>query len=107
MSLSRLLRCVLVPAAVFLIGVQEGFAQDRGVIQGRVFLEGTRDPVAGAVVAAVPPRFQPDGTVESLATPVETVSDDDGRFTINWIRSGIWNVTTSCLSGRPRCDPNR
>jgi len=95
MSLSRLLRCVLVPAAVFLIGVQEGFAQDRGVIQGRVFLEGTRDPVAGAVVAAVPPRFQPDGTVESLATPVETVSDDDGRFTINWIRSGIWNVTTS------------
>ncbi len=27
MSLSRLLRCVLVPAAVFLIGVQEGFTQ--------------------------------------------------------------------------------
>jgi len=95
MTASRLFGCVLVPAAVFSIGVPEGFAQDRGVIQGRVFLEGTRDPVEGAVVKAVPPRFQPDGTLESLAEPVETVSDDDGRFTITWIRSGIWNVTTS------------
>ena len=60
-----------------------------------MFLEGTRDPVAGAVVKAVPPRFQPDGTLETLAEPVETVSDDDGRFTITWIRSGIWNATTS------------
>jgi tetratricopeptide (TPR) repeat protein len=95
MSVSRLLRCVMVPLAVFSIGVPEAFAQERGVIQGRVFLEGTRDPVEGAMVTADPPRFQPDGTLETLAVTVETDSDDDGRFTINWIRSGIWNVTIS------------
>jgi TolA-binding protein len=94
-SFFRLFRCVLVPLTIFSIGVPEAFAQERGVIQGRVFLEGTRDPVEGAVVTADPPRFQPDGTLETLAVTVETDSDDDGRFTINWIRSGIWNVTIS------------
>ena len=47
------------------------------------------------MVRAIPPLWQPDGSVESLAEPVETVTDDDGRFTLNWIRSGIWNATVS------------
>jgi tetratricopeptide (TPR) repeat protein len=87
---------MLVPAALLSIGVHEGVAQESGVIQGWVFLEGTREPVEDAVVSAAPPTYQPDGvTPETLARPVETVADDSGRFQLTWIRSGIWNVTAS------------
>ena len=95
MSVSCLLRCVLPAAAVFSLGAPEGFAQEEGRMQGRVFLEGTREPVAGAVVRADPPMFRPDGTREDMAKPVETVTDDTGRFALTWIRSGIWDTTVA------------
>ena len=97
MGLFRLFRYALVSVALVWLGAPEGFAQDnRGVIEGWVFLEGTRDGVPGATVRADPPEFQPDGTRESLATTVESdVNDGNGRFTVNWLRSGIWNVTAS------------
>ena len=58
MSIFRLLHCALPVAAVVSLGAPETFAQgDTGSIQGRVFLEGTREPVAGVVVRAVPPRI--------------------------------------------------
>ena len=97
MGLFRLFRYALVSVALVWLGAPEGFAQDnRGVIEGWVFLEGTRDAVPGATVRADPPEFQPAGTRESLATTVESdVNDGNGRFTVNWLRSGIWNVTAS------------
>ena len=99
MGLSRLFRYALASVALVLLGAPEGFAQDRGVIEGWVFLEGTREPVPGAVVRADPPEFQPDGTVESLAVPVDSdVDEGNGRFSVNWLRSGIWNVTASAES---------
>ncbi len=95
MSWSRLFRWLLVPTAFFSLGAPQVLAQDKGTIQGRVFLEGTREPIAGATLRAEPPLFQPDGSVESLAEPVETVTDDSGRFNLLWIRSGIWRATVS------------
>ena len=80
-------------AAVLLIGPPEGLAQqEEGRIQGRVFIEGTRDPVVGAFVRADPPLFSPNGDRLTLAEPLETVTDDDGRFALTWMRSGIWNT---------------
>ena len=62
MGLFRLFRYALVSVALVWLGAPEGFAQDnRGVIEGWVFLEGTRDGVPGATVRADPPEFQPDG----------------------------------------------
>ena len=54
---------------------------------------------------ADPPRFQPDGTRESLAVPVEADFDEgNGRFTVNWLRSRIWNLTAligaACAASR-------
>ena len=97
MTVSRLFRCTLLfTGASLVLGAPEGFAQgDTGSIQGRVFIEGTRDPVEGALVRADPPRFGPDGSVESLAEPMETVTDADGRFALTWMRSGIWNTLIS------------
>ena len=92
----RILRWFLVPFAAFVICAPEAFAQDSvGRFQGRVFLEGTREGVAGATVRAEPPRFQPNGDPETIAVPVETVTDDNGRFALTWLRSGIWRVTAS------------
>ena len=80
-------------AAVLLVGPPEGLAQqEEGRIQGRVFIEGTRDPVVGAFVRADPPLFSPNGDRLQLAEPLETVTDDDGRFALTWMRSGIWNT---------------
>ena len=95
MTVSRLFRCVLAAAAVFSFGAPQGFAQDTGSIQGRVFIEGTRNPVEGALVRADPPRFGPDGTEESLAVPMESVTDGGGRFALTWMRSGIWITLVS------------
>ena len=97
MIVPRLFRSTLLLAvAVPVLGAPESFAQgDTGSIQGRVFIEGTRDPVEGAYVRADPPRFGPDGSVESLAEPMETVTDADGRFALTWMRSGIWNTLIS------------
>ena len=95
MNLSRLFRRVSVAAAILsMIGAPEVFAQAlaTGRIQGRVFTDGTRDPVGGALVRAVLPPGQQRGRP---AEPVETVTDDNGRFAINWIRSGMWQVTVS------------
>ena len=105
MGLSRLFRYALVSVALVLLGTSEGFAQDRGVIEGWVFLEGTRDAVPGATVRADPPEFQPDGTRESLAVPVEADFDEgNGRFMVNWLRSRIWNLTAligaACAASR-------
>ncbi len=99
MSIFRLLHCALPVAAVVSLGAPETFAQgDTGSMQGRVFLEGTREPVAGVVVRAVPPRFRPDGNPESLSEPLETVTDANGRFALTWMRSGIW-ITTAAAEG--------
>ncbi len=96
MSLSRLFRCALVPAAIFSLGAAQVLAQgETGTIQGRVFLEGTRDPVVGALVRAMPPLFRPDGDRENRAVPVEGVTDKNGRFALNWMTSGIWETTAS------------
>jgi len=93
MSISRLFRLFLVPAAVFVLCAPEAFAQDSGRLQGRVFVEGSRDPVEGAVVHLEPPIMQPDGfTRETLARPVETETDADGRFFFIYLRSGLWGV---------------
>ncbi len=80
-------------AAILLVGPPEGLAQqEEGRIQGRVFIEGTRDPVVGAFVRADPPLFSPNGDRLQLAEPLETLTDDDGRFALTWMRSGIWNT---------------
>ena len=80
-------------AAILLLGPPEGLAQnEEGRIQGRVFIEGTRDPVVGAFVRADPPLFSPNGDRLQMAEPMETVTDDDGRFALTWMRSGIWNT---------------
>ena len=95
MNFSRLLGRVSVAAVIFsMIAAPEVFAQAQapGRIQGRVFADGTREPVAGAVVRAVFPVAQGEGTP---VEPVETVTDDNGWFVINWIRSGIWQVIVS------------
>jgi len=90
MSVSRLF---LVPAAVFVLCAPEAFAQDSGRLQGRVFVEGGRDPVVGAVVRMDPPEFQPDGvTRETLAVAVDTESDDKGNFFFIYLRSGLWTL---------------
>lgn len=89
MSFSRLFDCISVAAVVFSIGAPEVFAQEAGRLRGRVLLEGTDEPVVGAVVRALP-----DG-LDSLARPEETVTDNNGRFTINWIRSGMWQAIVS------------
>jgi outer membrane protein assembly factor BamD (BamD/ComL family) len=101
MRLFRSIARVLLPSAVLLAGAPPGFAQEQGSIQGRVFLEGTRNPVAGAVVRAEPPRFAPDGTRETLARPLETVTDANGRFALNWMRSGIWTTTVTIEGFEP------
>lgn len=88
-------RWFLVPVAVFSICAPEAFAQDRGSLRGRVLLEGTREPVAGVLLHGEPPLFQPDGSPETMATPVETVTGSNGRFTLNWLRSGMWSMTAS------------
>ena len=79
-------------AAILLLGPPEGLAQEEGRIQGRVFIEGTRDPVVGAFVRADPPLFSPNGDRLTLAEPLETATDGDGRFALTWMRSGIWNA---------------
>ena len=80
-------------AAILLLGPPAGLAQqEEGRIQGRVFIEGTRDPVVGAFVRADPPLFSPNGDRLQLAEPMETVTDDGGRFALTWMRSGIWNT---------------
>ena len=80
-------------AAILLLGPPEGLAQqEEGRIQGRVFIEGTRDPVVGAFVRADPPLFSPNGDRLQLAEAMETVTDDGGRFALTWMRSGIWNT---------------
>ena len=80
-------------AAILLLGPPEGLAQnEEGRIQGRVFIEGTRDPVVGAFVRADPPLFSPNGDRLQMAAALETVTDDDGRFALTWMRSGIWNT---------------
>ena len=86
---------ILCAAAVVLGGPPPGLAQDVGRIQGRVFIEGTREPVAGAHVRADPPLFGPDGDRLQSAEALETVTDDDGRFALTWMRSGIWNTMVS------------
>ena len=94
MNSSRLLGRVSVAAVIFsMIAAPEVFAQAQtsGRIQGRVFADGTRKPVVGAVVRAALPVAQGEKSVE----PVETVTDDSGRFAINWIRSGLWLLTVS------------
>ncbi len=82
-------------AALLPLGAQEAFAQEEGRIQGRVFIDGTREPVAGALVRADPPIFGPDGSRLQLAEPLETVTDRNGRFALTWMRSGIWNTMVS------------
>ncbi len=94
MNFSRLLGRVSVAAVIFsMISAPEVFAQAQtsGRIQGRVFADGTREPVGGAVVRAVLPGAPGEKSVE----PVETVTDDSGRFAINWIPSGLWLLTVS------------
>ena len=95
MHVSRRFLPAACAAAVFLAGPPEGAAQDVGRIQGRVFIEGTRDPVIGAAVRADPPLFSPDGDRLQLVEALETVTDDDGRFALTWMRSGIWNAMVS------------
>lgn len=96
MRFLRLLRVFLVFVAVLSICAPEAFAQDSGRLQGRVFVEGTRDPVAGAAVHMEPPEFQPDGvTRETLATPVDTTTDDNGNFIFIYLRSGLWQLNVS------------
>ena len=95
-SFLRILRWFLVPSAAFVLCAPEAFAQDSGRLQGQVYVEGTRDPVAGALVHMEPPEFQPDGVRrETLATPVETETDGNGRFSFTYLRSGLWraNIT--------------
>ena len=92
MSVSRRRRCLLAATALLLLVPPPGFAQEEGRIQGRVYIEGTRDPVVGALVRADPPLFGPDGSRLQLAEPLETVTDDSGRFALTWMRSGIWNT---------------
>ena len=94
MNFSRLLGRVSVAAVIFsMISAPEVFAQAQtsGRIQGRVFADGTREHVGGAVVRAVLPGAPGEKSVE----PVETVTDDSGRFAINWIPSGLWLLTVS------------
>ena len=58
-----------------------GLAQEEGRIQGRVFIEGTRDPCRRRPSSGpIPPLFSPDGDRLTLAQALETVTDDDGRF---------------------------
>lgn len=98
MSVSRPACCVLAALAALSVGAGEVLAQeDRGVIRGWVFMEGgNREPVPGAVVTAEPPEYQADGlTRETLAKTVDVDVDDNGRFSINWLRSGVWNVIAS------------
>lgn len=85
----------LCTVAVLLAGPPAAFAQETGRIQGRVFIEGTREPVAGAFVRADPPQFGPDGDRLQFAAAMETATDDDGRFALTWMRSGIWNAMVS------------
>lgn len=92
MSVSRGCRCLLAAAVAFLLVPPPGFAQEEGRIQGRVYIEGTRDPVVGALVRADPPLFGPDGSPLTTAEPLETVTDDNGRFALTWMQSGIWNA---------------
>ncbi len=95
-SFLRILRWFLVPSAAFVLCVPEAFGQDSGRMQGQVFVEGTRDPVEGALVHLDPPEYQPDGvTPETLATAVETETDGNGRFFFIYLRSGLWraNIT--------------
>ena len=93
MHCSRRFRHGVSAAAILLLGPPEGLAQnEEGRIQGRVFIEGTRDPVVGAFVRADPPLFSPTGDRLQMAEPLETVTDDDGRFALTWMRSGIWNT---------------
>ena len=94
MNSSRLLGLVSVAAVIFsMIAAPEVFAQAQtsGRIQGRVFADGTREPVVGAVVRAVLPVAPGEQSVE----PVETVTDDSGWFAINWVPSGLWLLTVS------------
>ncbi len=98
MSVSRLVSFSLVAVAAFSIGTSESQAQDdQGVIRGWVFMEGgNREPVPGSYVTAEPPEVGADGiTPETLAREVDVDVDENGRFSINWLRSGIWNVIAS------------
>jgi tetratricopeptide (TPR) repeat protein len=82
-------------AVIFsMLAVPEVFAQGRSIgrIQGQVLVDGTQEPVAGAVVRAVLPAALQGG---DPFEPVETTTDDNGRFAINWIRSGMWQVVVS------------
>ena len=95
-SFLRILRWFLVPAAAFVICPPEAFAQEQGRLQGRVFIEGTRDPVEGAVVRLDPPMYQANGfDLETMAKTVETVTDSGGRFAFTFLRSGLWETTIS------------
>ena len=98
MSVYRLICFVLVAVVALSLGAVPARAQDdQGVIRGWVFIEGgDRDGVPDAVVTAEPPAYQADGiTEETLAITVEADVSDNGRFNLNWLRSGIWNVTAS------------
>ena len=78
MQFSRRFLTGVSAAAILLLGPPQAFAQEEGRIQGRVFIEGTREPVAGAFVRADPPLFGPDGDRLTLAEPLETATDDGG-----------------------------
>ena len=70
MHCSRRLLHGVFAAAILLLGPPEGLAQqEEGRIQGRVFIEGTRDPVVGAFVRADPPLFSPNGDRLQMAAP--------------------------------------
>lgn len=95
MHVSRRFLPTLCTVAVLLAGPPAAFAQETGRIQGRVFIEGTREPVVGAFVRADPPQFGPAGDRLQFAEAMETATDDDGRFALTWMRSGIWNAMVS------------
>ena len=98
-SFLRILRWFLVPAAAFVICPPEAFAQEQGRLQGRVFIEGTRDPVEGAVVRLDPPMYQANGfDLETMAKTVETVTDSGGPLCVYLFAE--WSLGDDHLGGR-------
>ena len=94
MNLSNLVRLATATIIIFLTSSPSAFTQiqELGRIQGRVLIEGTREPIDGAIVQAI---FSPLESKEVSAEPVEVITDSNGLFSVNWIRSGLWRLTVS------------
>lgn len=87
MKVSHLSGCLSIAALVVLLAPSDLLAQGQGRIRGQVLNDDTDEPIAGATVVAE----LPDGN----RPPVETQTDEDGRFQVIGLTSGQWQATVT------------